>query len=235
MPKQYLPEFKKQVVLSIQNGLSVCEASQRYKVSLNTLYRWMEDFEPADGKLSTTDYTTLQRQNNRFEHILQIIRLSAIIENVPLQKRLEILARLHEQFEQYSVHELCEALSVARGTFYNHIFRKADHTTYIEEQQAFMLQVKQIFDDSKQRYGAEKIRITLAENGIRVGKKRILAIMNELGLVSIREDARAVIRNGSNIKSAICSTGHSPPSARMKFGSAILPISKSRITLFISA
>lgn len=53
-----------------------------------------------------------------------------------------------------------------------------------------MLQVQQIFDDSKQRYGAEKIRITLAEIGIRVGKERIRKIMNELGLVSIRENAK---------------------------------------------
>ena len=122
---------------------------------------------------------------------MQIIRLSGIIEEVPLQKRLVILARLHEQFEQYSVHELCEALNVSRGTFYNHIFRKADCTKYLEEQQALMLQVQQIFDDSKQRYGAEKIRIVLAENGIRVGKERIRKIMNELGLVSIRENAKS--------------------------------------------
>ncbi len=191
MPKQYLPEFKKQVVLSIQNGLPVPEASRKHQISPSTLYRWIKEVAPANGQVFLTNYTTLERKIQRVEHILQIIRLSAIIENVPLQKRLEILARLHEQFEQYSVHELCEALNVARGTFYNHIFRKSDRTKYIEEQQALMLQVKQIFDDSKQRYGAEKIRITLAENGIKVGKKRILAIMNELGLVSIRENAKS--------------------------------------------
>ena len=72
-------------------------------------------------------------------------------------------------------------MNVSRGTFYNHIFRKADRTKYIEEQQNLMLQIQQIFDDSKQRYGAEKIRIVLAENGIRVGKGRIRKIMNELG------------------------------------------------------
>lgn len=34
-----------------------------------------------------------------------------------------------------------------------------------------MLQVQQIFDESQQRFGAEKIRIILAENGIHVGKR----------------------------------------------------------------
>lgn len=53
-----------------------------------------------------------------------------------------------------------------------------------------MLQVQQVFDDSRQRYGAEKIRAVLTENGIKAGKKRIRAIMQELGLESIRENAK---------------------------------------------
>ena len=52
-----------------------------------------------------------------------------------------------------------------------------------------MLQVQQIFDESQQRFGAEKIRIILAENGIHVGKKRIRGILQELGLESVRENA----------------------------------------------
>lgn len=36
-----------------------------------------------------------------------------------------------------------------------------------------MLMVKQVFDDSEQRFGAEKIRIILSESGIHVGKKCI--------------------------------------------------------------
>ncbi len=181
MPKQYSPEFKIQVALAVQKGLPIETASQRYQIAKSTLYRWMKECGQVDTDISIADYTTLQRKSQRLEHVLQIIRLSAIIEEVPLQKRLTILARLHEQFEQYNVHELCEALNVSRGTFYNHIFRKADRTKYIEEQQNLMLQIQQIFDDSKQRYGAEKIRIVLAENGIRVGKGRIRKIMNELG------------------------------------------------------
>jgi len=169
--------------------LSIWDASQRYQAAQSTLCRWLRDAELADGSLAP-DYTTLQRKNQWLEHISQIIYLSGIIEEVPMQKRLTILIRLHKQFEQYSVHELREALNVSRGTFYNHIFRKAVLSKYLEEQQALMLHVKQIFDDSEQRYGPEKIRIVLAENGVRVGKERIRKIMNELGLVSICENAK---------------------------------------------
>ena len=107
-----------------------------------------------------------------------------------MRKRLDILEALHIQHAEYNVHELCEALNVARGTFYNHIFRRADRSKYEEEQTQLMLQVQQIFDESQQRFGAEKIRIILAENGIHVGKKRIRGIMQELGLASIRENAK---------------------------------------------
>ena len=48
-----------------------------------------------------------------------------------------------------------------------------------------MLKVKQAFDDSEQRFGAEKIRIVLADSGVHVSKKRILAIMQEMGLCSV--------------------------------------------------
>lgn len=191
MPKQYMPEFKQQIVLCIQNGLPIPEVSRKYHVAQSTLYRWIKGLELTSGDFSVTDYNTLQRQHDRVNHILQVIRLSSIVDEVPLQKRLSILTRLHEQFEQYSVHELCEALNVSRGTFYNHIFRKADRTQYLQEQQALTLHVQQIFDDSKQRYGAEKIRMVLAENGIHVSKKRIRVIMQELGLVSIRENAKS--------------------------------------------
>ncbi len=133
MPKQYLPEFKSQVVLAIQKGLPIVAASQQYNVVQSTLYRWMRDAVPTTD-LSIIDYTTLQRKSQQLNHILQIIRLSTIIEEVPLQRRLAILARVHEQFDQYSVHELCKALNISCGTFYNHIFRKADRTKYLEEQ-----------------------------------------------------------------------------------------------------
>ena len=190
MPKQYPLEFKTQVVQSCKMGLSILDASEKYQVAKSTLYRWMQEIHLTEDESNTVDYPAFQRQNARLGHLLQIIRLSNLIDEAPLRKRLEILTRLYEQFAQYSVHELCEALNVSRGTFYNHIFRKADRAKYLEEQRQLMLQVQQIFDDSKQRYGAEKIRVVLAESGIHVGKERVRKIMKELNLISIRENAK---------------------------------------------
>ena len=76
----------------------------------------------------------------------------------------------------YSVHELCDALGVARGTFYNHIFYRADRSKYSMTVNNASVQ--------------KKIRIVLADSGIYVSKKRILAIMQKMGLSSVRVDAK---------------------------------------------
>ena len=56
-------------------------------------------------------------------------------------------------------------------TFYNHIFRRADRSKYESEKAQLILKVKQIFDDSEQRHGADKIRAVLAESGLRISAK----------------------------------------------------------------
>lgn len=89
---------------------------------------------------------------------------------------------------------------MAQGTFYNHIFRRADRTKYQDEQAQPMLKVQQVFYDSQQRYGAEKIRVVLAENGTHVSAKRVAAIMQELNLKSIRVDAKKQYKKQQRIR-----------------------------------
>lgn len=85
-----------------------------------------------------------------------------------------------------------------------------------------MLRVQQIFDDSQQRFGAEKIRTILEQNGIKVSAKRISAIMQELELRSIRSDAKNSIKSGSNMQSVIYSKENSLRSVQTRYGSVTL-------------
>ena len=119
---------------------------------------------------------------------MEIIQATGYLEEVPLQRKLKMLEQMYRtEDSSYSVHELCEALGVARSTFYNHIFRRSDRSNREEE---LMVKVQQVFDDNQQRFGAEKIRTVLTQNGVRVSAKRISAIMQELDLRSIRTDAK---------------------------------------------
>jgi putative transposase len=194
MPKEYSTKFKTEVIKRYQNGESILALSQELRIAQSTIYHWRKEFcsiKAANRIYTPKEFDALSRRLEKLEHEMEIIKRSGYIADVPLQKKLSVLENIYRQADNtYSVHELCEALDIARGTFYNYIFRRADHSKREEAQSELMRLVQQVFDDSSQRFGAEKIRVTLAESGVRVGTKRIAAIMQELGLQSIRSDAK---------------------------------------------
>lgn len=239
MPTEYPADFKQKVIKRYQNGESIKSLSHELHIAQGTLYRWRKAYCTIQGTTRTytpKEFNAISRRLAKLEHEMKIIRLSQCITSVPLQKRLSILENLYHQSDNtYSVHELCEALDVARGTFYNHIFRRADRNQRDQEQAQLMHLVRQAFDDSGQRYGAEKIRITLAEGGIRVSTKRIAAIMQELDLRSIRVDSKKQFRSIRNTASKTCWSSNSPQIVLIKHGSVILHTLRSTIAGFICA
>ena len=194
MPTTYPTELKVKTICRYEKGESIKSLSEELHISQSTLYQWRKEYcsiETPNRTYTPKEFDAISRRLQKLEHHLEIIRQSGCLDSVPLQKKLATLEHLYNQPDNsYSVHELCDALGVARGTFYNHIFRRADRSKYEDEQAQLMLKVKQVFDDSGQRYGAEKIRVVLADSGIRASKKRITTIMQELGLYSIRVDAK---------------------------------------------
>lgn len=199
MPIKYPTEFKVKAIRRYEKGESIKELCKELNISQSTLYHWRKQYCSIQTDTRTytpAEFDAISRRLRKVEHELEVIRLSGYIARIPLQDKLATLEHLHnEMADLYSVHELCEALDVSRGTFYNHIFRRVDRSKYEEEKTQLMLKVKQIFDDSEQRYGADKIRAVLAENGLRISTKRVLSIMQELGLHSIRADAKKVYKN----------------------------------------
>ena len=194
MPTTYPTELKVKTIRRYEKGESIKALSQELHISQSTLYQWRKEYcsiQMPNRTYTPAEFDAMARRLKKLEHYMAIIHQSGYLSSVPLQKKLATLEELYNRPDNpYSVHELCDALGVARGTFYNHIFRRADRSKYEEEQAQLMLKVKQVFDDSEQRFGAEKIRIVLADSGIHVSKKRISAIMQELGLSSVRVDAK---------------------------------------------
>lgn len=194
MPKEYSTKFKTEGIKRYQNGESILALSQELRIAQSTIYHWRKEYysiKTANRTYTPKEFDALSRWLEKLEHEMEIIKRSGCIADVPLQKKLSVLENIYRQSDNtYSVYELCEALNIVRGTFYNYIFRRADHSKWEEAQIELMRLVQQVFDDSSQRFGAEKIRVTLAESGVRVSTKRIAAIMQELGLQSIRPDAK---------------------------------------------
>ena len=175
MPKEYSTKFKTEVIKRYQNGESILALSQELRIAQSTIYHWRKEFcsiKAANRIYTPKEFDALSRRLEKLEHEMEIIKRSGYIADVPLQKKLSVLENIYRQADNtYSVHELCDALDIARGTFYNYIFRRADHSKREEAQIELMRLVQQVFDDSSQRFGAEKIRVTLAGSGVRVSTR----------------------------------------------------------------
>lgn len=132
MPTIYPAEFKIETIRRYEKGESIKSLSEELHVSQSTLYQWRKEYcsiETPNRTYTPKEFDAISRRLQKLEHHLEIIRQSGYLDSVPLKKKLATLEHLYNQPENsYSVHELCGALGVARGTFYNHIFRRADRS-----------------------------------------------------------------------------------------------------------
>lgn len=127
MPTTYPTELKVKTIRRYEKGESIKALSEELHISQSTLYQWRREY--CSIKTPTRTYTPKEfdaicRRLQKLEHEMEVIRLSGYLSAVPLQKKLATLEEIYNRpGNLYSVYELCEALDVARGTFYNHIFR----------------------------------------------------------------------------------------------------------------
>jgi transposase InsO family protein len=182
---------KQEIVAQYNSGVSVAELCTQHDIPRSTLYFWIQQFKPLKTVTENTvyyhQYLELKRHADRLERQLEVIKAADCSLSAPRQEKLAALEKLHGQ---YSVHTLCNALDVSRGTFYNHIFRRKDVTSYDKRREEIREQVRLVFDECKQRYGAKKICAVLADRGIRTSSKYVAELMREMGLQCIGRNAK---------------------------------------------
>ena len=132
------------------------------------------------------DLRTLQKK--KLENIIKILQAVDCTVHSSTQVKLAEIEKLHEAF---SVHALCEALKVPRGTYYNHILRnKRSNKTQLKRRELLKPWINQIFEESNQIYGAKKIRVVLIDQGYQVSPELITELMLEMGLESVSKNAK---------------------------------------------
>lgn len=125
---------------------------------------------------------------NRLKGIIDILQKAPCTATASLEDRLHALDDLHDQ---YSVHMLCDALCVPRGTFYNYLLRsKRGCAWYDKRREELRQKIQTVYDDSRQIYGTGKIAAILKEQGCRVSEQMVRELMQDMGLCSIRQGAK---------------------------------------------
>ena len=104
---------------------------------------------------------------------------------------LHRVEKLELLYGQYDVHTLCEALDVSIGTFYNHIFRNKRDKAWFEKRRAeYRGIIRDVFDEFRQVFGAEKIRTILVQRRHQVSTRFVASLMSKMGLTSVRTTAK---------------------------------------------
>ena len=162
-------------------------------ISKSTFYKWLSEYQIEQKqsdrkKLTLHNFKLLEARIARLDGIIEIIKKANVLPNSPLKDKLYAAESLSQN---YSVHMVCEALDIPRGTYYNHIFRnKRDNTWYAKRRETLREQIQEIYDESNQIFGAAKITAVLHSRGIKTTTNMVNELMRYMGLVSIRQDAK---------------------------------------------
>ena len=189
MNQNFSANEKQEIANRYQNGETVASIIAETGIPRSTLYAWIKK-AAADKKteVSPRNFRILVNKVNRLQGIIEIMKTVDCSINDPLEIKLPALETLQGQ---YPVHQLCEAMDIPRGTYYNYIFRnKRTYTWYAIRRENLREEILRIFDENNQIFGAKKIHAVMKENGIRVSVEMVTELMRDMGLISIREGAK---------------------------------------------
>lgn len=191
--KNYSSEEKASAIARyLEGGESVLSISTDTGISRSSLYAWIkEERNTADiVEFSLKNFRIMVNRVSRLEGIIEILQRVNCTVSSPLEAKLPAMEEL---YSQYSVHMLCDALQVPRGTFYNYIFRnKRDNTWYAKRREELRIRIQEIYDESNQIFGAGKIAAVMKEEGCQVSQEMVRKLMREMGLLNICQDAKKV-------------------------------------------
>ena len=192
MSAKYRNDQREDIINRFTAGEPVSVLTKTTGIPRSTIYAWIkknrDNTKHKSPEISLRNLRALETKVMRLEGIISILKTVNCTVQAPLGVRLNEIEKL---YGQYSVHMLCEALCVDRGTFYNHIKRnKRDHTWYAERKEYLRIKIRQIYDDNKQIFGAGKITAVLKEQGEHVSEEMVRSLMRDMGLISIRQDAK---------------------------------------------
>lgn len=183
----YTETERKKIYELWQTNQPVSRITELTEASRSTVYRTIKGYElKGNSESILRKYVAkLETKIRRLEQKLEIIKQVGCSPNAPLREKLVALETL---YGKYSVHLLCETMEVSRGTFYNHILRnKRDNTWYAKQREILRVEIKRVYDDSNQVFGAGKITAVLKERAYNTCEETVRRLMKDMGLVSIRQ------------------------------------------------
>ena len=191
MKKNYSKEQKSNVIKKYMSGETITELNSEFGISRSTLYKWIDestDCQKQERKVNMRDFLDLKQKCKQQELMIEILQNSPCTVGSPLSERYDYIVSLSDK---YSINLLCKTMKVAKGSYYNHIFRnKNENTTYEEKKRELTPIIGKIFLDNNQIYGSSKIHAILKDRGYIVSQNTVANIMHKNGWFCIGNGAK---------------------------------------------
>lgn len=155
-------EKLKATVLKLYSaGAKVADIVTQTGAPRSTVYYWIKTGIPKEmSPLKLRDYHFLKQKCDRQEKIIAILKSAPCAATAPLQERLAAIEQMVS--EEYNINTLCEALDVAKGTYYNHALRsKRGETKSAQRRRELFPIIEEIYHESNQTYGAGRITVIM--------------------------------------------------------------------------
>lgn len=189
----YPQKEKITVVNKYLNGEAISKISQETGISRTTIYAWIKEHNQTFNKGKAPNFRylhDLQQKCENQQKIIEILQRSPYAPTAPLSKKYEVIKMLSSE---YSVNILCEALKVAKGSYYNHLLRNKNGNTVFTKRQSEMTPIiEQIFHENNEIFGSSKIHAILKDRGYAISESTVAKIMHNNGLFSIRGCAKTL-------------------------------------------
>ena len=158
---------------------------EKYGICKSALYRLHKKIQ-AEQRIVVKDYTAgqiaaMKRKLATLEEENQIFRRSGCGTSATIDEKIFAVEELRSDF---SVHAICRTLNLAKGTYYNRLYRTPAETVFEQRNNELSPIIREIFESSNGRFGANMIHVKMREQGIVVSKKHVKTLMDRMQLVS---------------------------------------------------
>ena len=187
----YSKDIKQQVFEGYLRGCAPKELSEKFSVPKSTVYNWCTAWKNKMAGEPLSDSSVqdigqlliyaeeLKRQLEATERELTIIHESSVIQTVPLAQRIDIALSCTGSNSNTVI---CQALEIDQNTFYYHKRFRGKRSKRQEQECCLCGAIRDVYEESGCRFGAERIRLQLQKQGIVIGKKRIISLMKKMRL-----------------------------------------------------
>ena len=87
---------------------------------------------------------------------------------------------MEAQRETHSIEKMCKVLELNRSSYYKR--KNKSRGKRSQENELLLKKIREVFTESKERYGSPRITVALKRSGISCNKKRIARLMNKYGI-----------------------------------------------------